>query len=80
MSRLLRALAYATAATTAVALGTFVPDRCAVGFHGLATILGVSITAVIVGRLWHASDAPTYCGFLSMVAGLASIRVAIGNT
>ena len=80
MARLQRVLTYSTAAITAVALGTFAPDRWILGFHGLLTIFGVAITGIVVRRSWHANDAPTRCGFVSMVAGLASIRVAMASS
>ena len=75
MSRVQRILLTAIISLAVVATGTFLPDPWLLGVHGLASIIGVAIGAVVVGRRWHQDDYRTRSGLVAMIAGLASIPV-----
>ena len=75
MTRLKRVFAYATTTISAVAVGTFAPDPWLLDIYFLGPAIGIALVAILVGRCWHTNDARTRCGFVSMIAGLASIPV-----
>jgi hypothetical protein len=75
MKRIHRVLAYAITAISTVAVGTFAPDPCLFDILLLGPVIGIALVAIVLGRCWHTNDARTRCGFISMIAGLASIPV-----